>query len=79
MNGRNHYILERIKENKEIIHSYKIYLERILEIKISEVTTDIKKPYHEIQKKICQFLNPNLIKCTTCDKEIKLDEKSVKY
>ena len=25
------------------------------------------------------FLNPNLIKCTTCDKEIKLDEKSVRY
>ncbi|MCJ8306969.1 MAG: glycosyltransferase [Nitrosopumilus sp.] len=78
--GRNHYILERIKENKEIIHSDKIYLERILEIKISEVTTDIKKTYHKIPKKdISVFLNPNLIKCTTCDKEIKLDEKSVRY
>ncbi len=41
--GRNYYILERIKENKEIINSDKIYLERILEIKIPEVTTDIKK------------------------------------
>jgi len=78
--GRNHYILERIKENQEIIHSDKIYLERILEIKISEVTTDIKKTYHKIPKKdMSVFLNPNLIKCTTCDKEIKLDEKSVRY
>jgi hypothetical protein len=34
MKRRNHYILERIKENREIIHSDKIYFERILEIKI---------------------------------------------
>ena len=78
--GRNHYILERVKENKEIIHSDKLYLERVLEIKISEVTTEIKKSYHEIPKKdMSVFLNPNLIKCTTCDKEIKLEEKSVRY
>ena len=25
------------------------------------------------------FLNPNLIKCTTCDKEIKLEEKSIRH
>ena len=70
--GRNHYILERIKENKEIIHSDKLYLERVLEIKISEVVIGMEKPYHEIPKKDTSvFLNPNLIKCTTCDKEIK--------
>jgi cellulose synthase/poly-beta-1,6-N-acetylglucosamine synthase-like glycosyltransferase len=78
--GRNHYILERIKENIKLIHSDKIYLERVLEIKISEVTSAIKKPYHEIPKKdMSVFLNPDLIKCTTCDKKIKLDEKSLRH
>lgn len=77
--GRNHYILERIKENRGLIHSDKIYLERILEIKISEVASDVKKTHHEIPKKdISVFLNPNLVKCASCKNEIKLDEKSTR-
>ena len=36
--GRNQYLLKRIKENKEIINSDKLYLERISGLKIPEIT-----------------------------------------
>jgi cellulose synthase/poly-beta-1,6-N-acetylglucosamine synthase-like glycosyltransferase len=71
--GRNQYILNRIKENKEFINSDKLYLERILGLKITE-QPDIQ--HQQISKKNKSvFLNPNLVKCATCNKEIKLDEK----
>ncbi len=77
--GRNHYILKRIKENKEFISSDKIYLERILELKISEITDQTAISHQQIPKKDKSvFLNPNLIKCVECTKEIKLDEKSTR-
>ena len=63
-----------------MINSDKLYLEKILEIKISEITNWVKKPYQKTPKKdMSVFLNASLIKCTTCDKEIKLDEKAIRY
>ncbi len=78
--GRNQYLLERIKQNKEFINSDKLYLERILRITISEIIDKTNIPHQQIHKKDkTVFLNPNLIKCTTCNGEIRLDEKSSRY
>jgi len=77
--GRNHYILKRIKENKEFINSDKTYLERILGLEITEITDKTVISHQQIPKKDKSvFLNPNLIKCATCNNEIKLDEKSTR-
>ena len=40
--GRNQYLLKRIKQNNEIINSDKIYLETLLKLKISEITENPK-------------------------------------
>lgn len=78
--GRNQYLLKRIKENKEFINSDKLYLERILGLKITEITDKTVISHHQISKKEKPvFLNPNLVKCGTCDGEIKLDEKSSRH
>jgi poly-beta-1,6 N-acetyl-D-glucosamine synthase len=78
-NGRNHYILKRIKQNKEFINSDKLYLERILGLKLTEITDKTDTPHQQIPKKDKSvFLNPNLIKCAICNGEIKLDEKSTR-
>ena len=75
--GRNQYLLNRIKQNKEFINSDKIYLERILELEILEIIEATNNQNQKIPfKDKSVFLNPNLIKCATCNNEIKLDEKS---
>ena len=35
--GRNHYLIERITQNKEIINSDRLYLEKILDLEISNI------------------------------------------
>ncbi len=35
--GRNQYLLKRIEQNRDLINSDKIYLEKILGLKISEI------------------------------------------
>ncbi len=73
--GRNQYLLKRIKENKEINNSDKLYLKRILGLKIPEITD---KQYQQIPKKDKSVSSiQDLVKCATCNKEIKMDEKSV--
>jgi len=77
--GRNQYILKRINENKEFINSDKLYLERILGIKIAEITDKTDIPHQQIPKKEKSvFPNPILVKCAICNGEIKLDEKSTR-
>ncbi len=76
--GRNHHLLERIKQNSEITNSDKLYLESLLELEILEIKDEVKKQQIPKNDKTI-FLNPNFVKCTTCDKEIQLDEKSVRY
>ncbi len=76
--GRNHHLLERIKQNSEITNSDKLYLEYLLELEILEIKDEVKKQQIPKNDKTI-FLNPNFVKCTTCDKEIQLDEKSVRY
>jgi len=71
--GRNQYILNRIKENKEFLNSDKLYLERILGLKITEQPNIQHQQISKKNKSV--FLNPNLVKCATCNKKIKLDEK----
>ena len=74
--GRNQYLLKRIKENKEIFNSDKLYLERISEQKIPEITDkkDIQRQQiPEKDKSVSPILD--LVKCSTCNKEIKMDEK----
>jgi len=75
--GRNQYLLKRIEQNKEFINSDKLYLERILGLKIPEITD---KQYQQIPKKE-KSVSPiqDLVKCATCNKEIKIDEKSSRY
>ena len=76
--GRNHHLLERIKQNSEITNSDKLYLEYLLELEILEIIDDPEEKQISKKDKTI-FLNPNFVKCTTCDKEIQLDEKSVRY
>ncbi len=78
-NGRNQYLLKRIEQNRDLINSDKLYLEKILGLKISEITYETQNKDQQIPKKDKSvFLNPNLIKCVECTKEIKLDEKSTR-
>lgn len=78
--GRNQYLLERFQQNREIINSDRLYLERLLGIEISEIeNSSIKKEQKPAKKDKSIFLNPNMIKCKTCQKEIKLEEKSSRY
>lgn len=78
--GRNRYLLKRIQQSRELTNSDRTYLENILNFKIIEIS-NISKP--EVQKKMKQnktvVLNPNLIKCSTCKKEINLKERSSRY
>ncbi len=77
--GRNQYLLKRIKQNKEIINSDKLYLERISGLKIPEIIDKTDNQYQQIPKKeksVSQI--SDLVKCTTCNKEIKMDEKSTR-
>ena len=76
--GRNQYLLKRIKKNKEIINSDKLYLEKLLEIKQLEVAEESTEQPNIPKKDKSVFLNPNLINCNTCKKPIKLDEKSIR-
>ena len=41
--GRNHHLLERIKQNSEITNSDKLYLESLLELEILEIIDDPEK------------------------------------
>jgi len=78
--GRNQYLLKIIKENKEISNSDKLYLERISGLEIPEITYKIDNQYQQILKNdILVSLNPNLEKCVTCNNEIKLNERSLRY
>ena len=78
--GRNQYLLKRIEQNRDLINSDKLYLEKILGLKISEITYETQNKDQQIPKKDKSvFLNPNLIKCVECTKEIKLGEKSSRY
>lgn len=76
--GRNQYLLERIRHKREITNSDRLYLERILEIQIPEIKYDTPKIKIERNDKTV-FLNPNMINCFGCQKEIKLDQKSARY
>jgi len=74
--GRNQYLLKRIQKGRELAKSDKTYLEKLLDREVSSIP---KKDVQNFSKKdMSVFLNPNLIKCTTCNKEIKLDEKSIR-
>lgn len=77
--GRNQYLLNRIKHDKEIVNSDKIYFKKITGYDIKESFKIEPRPLETIIKKNDSFLlNPNLIKCTECGKEIKLDERSLR-
>ena len=72
--GRNQYILDRIKENKEIFNSDRLYLERISGTKI------LDKQHPQISKKDKSVSSiQDLVKCATCNKEIKMNEKSARH
>ena len=75
--GRNQYLLKRINQNKEIINSDKLYLEKILGLDISEIS-EIRETRQIPKKKKTIFLNPNMVNCNTCKNPIKLDEKSTR-
>ncbi len=71
---------KRIKENKEIINSDRLYLERILGLKILESTDKTDNQSQQIPKKEKSVsLISDLVKCTTCNEEIKMDEKSTRH
>ena len=78
--GRNQYLLQRIKQNKEIINSDKQYLERISGLKIPEIMNKEDDQYQKILNKDKPVsLISDLVKCTICNKEIKMDEKSTRH
>jgi len=78
--GRNRYLLKRINKNNPIFESDKKYLTKILELNI-DLIYDIEKEKSTNAPKKDQsiFLNPNLIKCISCNIDIQLDEKSLRY
>ena len=78
--GRNQYLIERITQNKEIINSDRLYLEKILDLEISNIVYESKEIKQKIPKKDrTVFLNPNMVKCHSCKNEINLDEKSSRF
>ena len=78
--GRNQYLLKRIKQNKEIINSDKQYLERISGLKIPEIMNKEDNQYQQIPNKDKSVsLISDLVKCTICNKKIKMDEKSTRH
>jgi len=50
-NGRNQYLLKRIEQNRDLINSDKLYLEKILGLKISEITCETQNKDQQISKK----------------------------
>ena len=74
--GRNRYLLQAIKNNQEISNSDKKYLEKILGFAITDKIEEQNPTQQILKKDRSIFLNPNLIKCATCNNEIKLNEKS---
>ena len=75
--GRNQYLVKRIKQEKEITNSDKQYLEIILGLEISEIIGNQgKSPRSKKDESV--YLNPNMIKCNTCQNPIKLEEKSIR-
>jgi len=77
--GRNQYLLKRLKQNKEIINSDRLYLQKILELDISDIEYNLIKTEQNLSKDKSVFLNSNMIKCKSCQKEINLEEKSLRY
>ena len=78
--GRNHHILKRLKQNKEIAKSDILYLEKLLELKIQKITYVVENINQQSSKKAdLVFTNQNLVNCSTCNDEIKFDEKSSRY
>ncbi|QLH02901.1 glycosyl transferase [Nitrosopumilus cobalaminigenes] len=79
-NGRNQYLIKRLNQNREIINSDRLYLERILGLEIRDIESKKDKTVqHTTRKDKSVFLNPKMIKCSECKIEIKLDEKSSRY
>jgi hypothetical protein len=75
--GRNQYLVKRIKQEKEITNSDKQYLEIILGLEISEIIgNQDESPRSKKDESV--YLNPNMIKCNTCQNPIKLEEKSIR-
>jgi len=75
--GRNEYLLKRIKENKEIFNSDKLYLERISGLKIPDKTDNQYQQIPEKDKSVSSI--QDLVKCATCNKEIKMEQKSARH
>jgi len=78
--GRNQYLLKRLNENKEIFNSDKKYLENLTGLKI-DVIKSISNTFKDNkmqQNDPTIFLNSNLVKCTQCKNEIKLEDKSTR-
>ena len=74
--GWNKYLLKRIKES---INSDKLYLERISGLKIPEITDKTDNSRQQIPKKDKSvFPILDLVKCSTCNKEIMMDDKSTR-
>ncbi|MHA7733930.1 glycosyltransferase family 2 protein [Nitrosopumilus sp. S6] len=77
--GRNQYLLKVIKNNREITNSDKAYLEKILEIDNLTISEEPIIQTKSLKKDKSVFLNPDLVKCKTCQKSINLDEKSIRH
>ncbi|QLH04676.1 glycosyl transferase [Nitrosopumilus oxyclinae] len=78
--GRNQYLLKRLRNDRDITNSDRQYLEKILELRISSIDNETIKEKTIIRKKDnTVFLNPKMIKCNSCEKIIKLEEKSLRF
>ena len=80
--GRNQYLLKRINKSNPIFESDKKYLTKILklELDIDEIyKIEKNKSTYILKKDKSVFLNSNLIKCTLCNNDIQLNEKSTRY
>ena len=79
-NGRNEYLMKRLNQNKDLINSDRLYLEKILNLEITDIPHEQKiKVLKTPKKDKTVFLNPKMIKCAECKIEINLDQKSTRY
>ncbi|NJK78179.1 MAG: glycosyltransferase, partial [Nanoarchaeota archaeon] len=74
--GRNRYLLKRISGNDPLYESDKKYLKRILELDTIEIKQVKQINNSKIDTSV--FLNPNLINCALCNRDVQLNEKSIR-
>ena len=74
--GRNQYLLNRLYNNKEIFHSDRIYLSRILGVSVESLNSIYVTTTHSTNPS--KYESHKLASCNFCKSELKLDQKTIR-